>query len=167
MKTSIVAYDRNRVIGHHGAIPWMGNMRADARYFREMTIGHPVIMGRGTYESMGRLLPNRPNIIVTSQPISIRDATVVRTLPEAYQVAQAMDETVFVIGGGQIYEAAMDDVDVIYATEIDASTKGDVYFPAIDPTVWRETSREHHAPDSENSYSYDFVIYSRIESPVS
>ncbi len=162
MKASIVAYDRNRTIGNHGEIPWQGKMRADAHYFRDMTSGHPVIMGRGTYEAMGRLLPNRQNVIVTSQELDIDGAVVVRTLDEAYSIAGALDETVFVIGGGQIYEAAMNDVDTIYATEIDAHTDGDVHFPAIDLNIWRETKREHHDTDDKNIYSYDFVTYERI-----
>ena len=161
MIASIAAYDRNRTIGSNGHIPWQGKMRADARFFRDMTLGHPVIMGRGTYESMGRLLPNRLNIIVTSHNSSIPDAIVVSSLPEAYDKAQASDEQAFVIGGGQIYTAAMDDIDRIYATEIDAHTDGDAHFPAIDPAKWHEISREHHEADEQNIYDYDFVIYER------
>lgn len=159
MIASIVAYDHNRTIGNHGEIPWQGKMRADARYFRDMTLGHPVIMGRGTYEAMGRLLPNRPNIIVTSHELTVDGAIVVKSLPEAYQEAAKLDETIFVIGGGQIYEAAMSDIDTIYATEIDARTDGDAHFPAIDTSKWRETSREHHMADEQNIYDYNFVIY--------
>nr|AIA15748.1 Dihydrofolate reductase [uncultured bacterium] len=162
MKASIVAYDHNRTIGDHGEIPWQGKMRGDAHYFRDMTSGHPVIMGRGTYEAMGRLLPNRQNIIVTSQDLDIDGAVTVHTLDEAYSIAQTLDEKVFVIGGGQIYDAAMNDVDIIYATEIDASTDGDVHFPVIDPTIWRETAREHHEADEKNIYDYDFITYERI-----
>lgn len=162
MIASIVAYDHNRVIGSQGEIPWQGKMRADAHYFRDMTTGHPVIMGRGTYEAMGRLLPNRQNIVVTHQNLDIDGAIVVSTLDEAYKIADALDDTIFVIGGGQIYTAAMNDVDVIYATEIDAYTEGDAHFPAIDPKVWRETQREHHESDEKNTYDYDFVVYERI-----
>lgn len=161
-KAAIVAYDHNRTIGNHGEIPWQGQMKSDSLYFRDMTLGHPVIMGRGTYEAMGRLLPKRQNIIVTSQDIDIDGAVVVHTLDEAYSIAGALDEKVFVIGGGQIYDAAMSDVDTIYATEIDARTDGDAHFPAIDLSVWRETKREHHDADDENIYAYDFVTYERI-----
>lgn len=161
MIASIVAYDHNCTIGNHGDIPWQGAMRADAHYFRDMTTGHPVVMGRGTYEAMGRLLPNRHNIIVTHQDVDIDGATVVGSLQEAYRVAQALDEQVFVIGGGTIYEAAMDTIDTIYATEIDAYTDGDAHFPAIDPGIWRETKREHHEKDDKNVYDYDFVTYER------
>lgn len=159
MIASIVAYDHNRTIGNHGDIPWQGQMKSDSRYFRDMTLGHPVIMGRGTYEAMGRLLPNRPNIIVTHQDLSVDGAIVVHSLDEAYDAARALDETIYVIGGGQIYEAAMDSIDRIYATEIDAHTDGDAHFPAIDPAKWRETYREHHEKDDENIYDYDFVTY--------
>lgn len=161
MIASIVAYDHNRTIGSHGDIPWQGKMRADAHYFRDMTTGHPVIMGRGTYEAMGRLLPNRPNIIVTSHDLSVNGGIVVKTLEEAYREAGKLDETIFVIGGGQIYEAAMNDINTIYATEIDAYTDGDAHFPVIDPAKWHETSREHHDADDKNVYNYDFVTYER------
>nr|AIA13978.1 Dihydrofolate reductase [uncultured bacterium] len=161
MKAAIVAYDHNRTIGKQGDIPWQGNMRADAHYFRDMTTSHPVIMGRGTYEAMGRLLPNRPNIIVTHGDLEIEGAAVAHTLEEAYQAA-GDDELVFVIGGGQIYELAMDSIDRIYATEIDAYTDGDAHFPAIDSAKWREIKREHHEADEKNIYNYDFVTYERI-----
>lgn len=161
MKAAIVAYDHNRTIGNHGNIPWQGKMRADAHYFRDMTLGHPVIMGRGTYEAMGRLLPKRQNIIVTHQNLHIDGAVVVGSLEDAYRVADALDEMVFVIGGGKIYESAMNDIDIIYATEIDAHTRGDARFPAIDLSIWRETKREHHEADEQNIYAYDFVTYSR------
>lgn len=162
MIASIVAYDHNRTIGSQGEIPWQGKMRADAHYFRDMTTGHPVIMGRGTYEAMGRLLPNRQNIIVTHQNLDVDGAIVVSSLEDAYKIAQVLDEQVYVIGGGQIYESAMSDVDTIYATEIDADTDGDAHFPAIDPSIWRETKREHHGKDEKNIYDYDFVVYDRI-----
>ncbi len=161
MIASIVAYDHNRTIGNHGDIPWQGKMRADAQYFRDMTLGHPVIMGRGTYESMGKPLPERTNIIVTSRDLFVGGGIVVKSLDEAYEAAMRLDDTIFVIGGGQIYEAAMDKIDTIYATEIDAHTDGDAHFPAIDPTKWRETSREHHIADEQNIYDYDFVTYKR------
>ncbi len=154
MIASIVAYDRNRTIGNHGDIPWQGKMRADARYFRDMTLGHPVIMGRGTYEAMGRLLPGRTNIIVTHHNLSVDGGIIVRSLDEAYEAARKLDGKVFVIGGGQIYEAAMETIDTIYATEMDAHTEGDAHFPVINPTIWREISREHHDADEQNSYDY-------------
>lgn len=162
MIASIVAYDRNRTIGNHGDIPWQGKMRADARYFRDMTLGHPVIMGRGTYEAMGRLLPGRPNIIVTHHNLSVDGGIIVKSLQDAYREANKFDDTVFVIGGGQIYEAAMETIDTIYATEMDAHTEGDAHFPVIDPTKWHETSREHHAADEQNIYNYDLVVYERM-----
>nr|AIA15562.1 Dihydrofolate reductase [uncultured bacterium]AIA15768.1 Dihydrofolate reductase [uncultured bacterium] len=161
MKASIVAYDHNRTIGNHGDIPWQGKMKSDSRYFRDTTMGHPVIMGRGTYEAMGRLLPKRLNIIVTRGELAVEGAIVVHTLEEAYRAANG-DDKVFVIGGGQIYQAAMDSIDMIYATEIDAHTDGDAHFPVVDPSVWREVKRQHYDPDEQNVYAYDFVVYERI-----
>lgn len=159
MIASIVAYDLNHTIGNHGSIPWQGKMRADAHYFRDMTLGHPVIMGRGTYEAMGRLLPNRQNIIVTHSDLAVDGATVVHDLESAYAAADG--DEIYVIGGGQIYEAAMDNIDRIYATEINAHTDGDTHFPAIDHKIWHETAREHHETDEQNVYAYDFVTYER------
>lgn len=157
----IVAYDNNRVIGNHGDIPWQGKMRTDSRYFRDMTLGHPVIMGSKTYLAMNRLLPNRPNIILTRDKLSVEGAVVVHTLEEAFRVAEKLDELVFVIGGGHVYEAALNMVDAIYATEIDASNEGDALFPQLDPLKWVETKRDHHEADEKNTYNYDFVTYKR------
>lgn len=161
MIASIVAYDHNRTIGNHGDIPWQGKMRADAHYFRDMTTGHPVIMGRGTYEAMGRLLPNRPNIIVTHRDLEVDSAVVVNSLDDAYKEAEKLDDMIYVIGGGQIYEAAMENIDRIYATEIDAHAEGDAHFPVIDLSIWHETNREHHEKDEQNIYNYDFVTYDK------
>jgi len=162
MKAMIVAYDQGRVIGSKGELPWQGKMRRDAHYFRDMTSGHPVIMGRKTYESMGRLLPNRLNIIVTRDDISVEGAVVVHTLEDAFEHAKKEDEIIFVIGGAQIYAAALDFVDTIYATEIKAETKGDAFFPAIDMSKWRETNRDEYMRDEQNIYNYAFVTYERI-----
>lgn len=162
MIASIVAYDQNRTIGNHGNIPWQGNMRTDAHYFRDMTVGHPVIMGRGTYDAMKRLLPNRLNIIVTSRQLDAPGAIVVHSLEEAYRKGGELDDIVFVIGGGKVYKSAMDSIDIIYATEINAHTHGDAHFPTIDTKVWRETNRDHHEADSKNIYDYDFVTYERM-----
>lgn len=150
--TLIAAKAANGVIGKGGKLPW--NYPEDLRHFKEATKGHTVIMGRKTYESIGRPLPNRKNIVVSST-LQSPDVTVVPSLKEAFQECLE-DEEVFIIGGQNIYQEALDNhvVDKMLITEIKQAYEGDVFFPEIEDT-WRETSRESHA-------EFDFVTYVRI-----
>jgi dihydrofolate reductase len=160
MKYIIVAYDQNRVIGVRGMLPWQGKMPADMRHFREATSGQAVIMGRKTFESIGRPLPNRQNIVVTHQAITIDGVTVVGSLQEAYDVVESGRET-YVIGGGQIYQQALMDVDVVLATEIKARFEGgDAFFPQLG-SEWAVTDREDFAADDMNAYDYSFITYTK------
>ncbi len=159
MKSIIVAYDKNRGIGAANDLLWVRDLPADLRHFKEMTTGHTIIMGRKTYESLGRPLPNRHNIVISRDMTPVPGVTVVRNLEEAYAVSTSPD--IFIIGGGQIYQLAIDGVDRILATEVDASFKADVFFPAVNPAVWIEVAREHHQKDDLNKYNYDFVSYER------
>lgn len=159
MKSIIVAYDKNRGIGAANDLLWTRDLPADLRHFKEVTTGHTIIMGRKTYESLGRPLPNRHNIVISRDMEPTSGITVVRNLEEAYAAATSPD--VFVIGGGQIYQLAIDGVDRILATEVDAIFKADVFFPAVNPAVWIEIGREHHEKDDLNKYNYDFVVYER------
>jgi dihydrofolate reductase len=156
----IVATDENGVIGNKGAIPW--NMPADMDYFRQKTLSHPIIMGRKTYESIGRLLPNRPNIIITrDENINIRGAEVVQTIEEAIEKAKAYgDEEIFIIGGEAIYKLAMPYIDRIYLTKIHAEVEGDKYFK-FDPSGWKETSRQAHPAGEKNQYAYEFLVFDK------
>jgi len=161
MKSVVVAYDKNFGIGAHNDLLWQRNLPADLRHFKEITTGHAIIMGRKTYESIGRPLPHRQNIVLSREDETIEGVDVVHSLDEAYAVIEAGKEA-FVIGGGQIFSLAFDTIDRIYATEVDASfDQADVFFPAIDPAVWKEIAREHHDADEQNLYAYDFVIYDR------
>lgn len=157
MKCIVVAYDDNRVIGGNNTMPWQGLMSADMRHFKELTMGKTVIMGRKTYESIGGPLPYRQNIVVSRQDIEYEDAEVVHSLAHAYASAQ---NDIAVIGGGEIYNMALVDADVVYATEIHTISHGDVYFPKL-PIAWVETSREDHAADEDNKYSYSFATYTK------
>lgn len=160
MKYIIVGYDRNRVIGANNTLPWAGNMKTDMRRVRKLTTGNAIIMGRNTYESIGRALPNRQNIVITHRPFQADGVEVVSSLEDAYaRVESGRDAYIF--GGEQIYKLALDTVDHIYATEIDTVVeKGEVYFPPLDNS-WHEVSREHHEKDDENDFVFDFVNYSR------
>lgn len=137
-------------------------MPTDMRHFKLLTFNQAVIMGYKTLESMRRPLPDRQNIVISRKPMEIEGATVVTTLDEAYNAVEPGREA-WVIGGGQIFALAMDSLDRIYATEVDGDfPRADVFFPAIDRTVWREISREHHEADERNAYAFDFVTYERI-----
>lgn len=153
----IVATDRNNGIGIDNTLPW--RLPEDLAFFKRTTSGHQIIMGRKTFDSIGRPLPNRRNIVVTRNPGWTHEG-VERTgsLEEAVQLAG--DGDVFVIGGAQIYVDAIKVADQLIVTEIDAVYNCDAFFPAIDPAVWVETSRERHH-SATNGWDYSFVIYQR------
>lgn len=162
MKSIVVAYDQKRGIGASNDLLWLPDIPADLKHFRELTTGNAVIMGRKTFDSIGRPLPNRQNIVISRQAVAADGVHVVNSLQAAYDAVD-MDKDAMVIGGGQIYELAMDSVDRIYATEVqDTFVAADVFFPSLDPTKWREISREHHGADERNKYDFDFVVYDRI-----
>lgn len=154
----IVAYASNRVIGRDNALPW--RLRGDLAHFKRTTLGHPIVMGRKTWESLGRPLPGRQNIVVTRDPAyAAEGATVVHTLEDALAAAGDAGQ-VFVIGGAQIYAAALDRADTLIATEVHAEVPGDAWFPPLPAGQWRESSREPQPP--EDGLGYDFVTYDRI-----
>lgn len=161
MNHLIVAYDNNRIIGSQGEMPWAGNMPEDMRRFRELTTGNSVIMGRKTFESIGRPLPNRQNIIITRQlGLVAENALIVHSLEEAYDAAHF---DTFVIGGGEVYRQALDTIDIIHATEINMDAQGDVTFPELDPLVWATYDHREFAGDARNMYDYSFVTYKKVQ----
>lgn len=162
MKSIVVAYDKNYGIGADNDLLWLHDLPADLKHFKELTTGGAVIMGRRTYESIGRPLPNRRNIVISRQPLEFDGVTVVDSLEKAYAAADPDEET-FVIGGGQIYQLAMDSIDRIYATEVREEFPAQVFFPPVDSSIWKEVARDHHAADKKNKYDFDFVTYDRIE----
>jgi dihydrofolate reductase len=154
----VVAVAENRVIGKENKLIW--HLPADLKYFKQLTSGHPIIMGRKTYESIGRPLPNRTNIVITRQAdFKAEGCLVANSLTDALMLAQQLDENIYVIGGAEIYKQAMFLADTIYLTEVHHSFEGDTFFPEIDTILWEETAREDHQPDEKNAYAYSFVTY--------
>lgn len=156
----IVGYDRNRAIGVGGKLPWEGQLKSDMRHVRDLTTGNAIIMGRKTFDSIGRALPKRQNIVITHRPFEAENITVVDSLDNAYDAVEDGRDA-YIFGGSHIYELALPTVEQIDATEIDAETEGaDVFFPALG-NEWYEVSREHHDADDDNAYPFDFVTYRR------
>ena len=162
--SAIVAAARNRVIGKDNQIPWY--LSSDLKYFKRMTLGHHIIMGRKSFESIGRPLPKRTNIIITRDPYYVASGCLVaRSLTEALSMAADNEETeVFIIGGGQIYNLSLDQLDKIYLTEVDAEPEGDVYFPDFKVEEWTLLSSESHPADEKNDHAYTFKVYERMAS---
>lgn len=152
----IVAASENNVIGNKGQLPW--KQAADFQRMKELTMGHPLIMGRKTHESIGRVLPGRRNIVITHQTMHFPGCEVVTSLDEALASVQNEQEA-FIFGGGEIYKQAMSKADKIYLTRVHATIEGDAYFPVIDLAQWKEISRKDHPADAENQYSYSFIEY--------
>ena len=140
MLSLIVAASRNGVIGAGNKLPW--HLPADLKRFKQLTMGHPILMGRKTFESIGKPLPGRTNIVITRQEgFQACGATVAHSLEEALQICEGQEE-VFVIGGAEIYKQALPLADRIYLTRVDADFEGDTFLPALDPARWKETARE-------------------------
>ena len=163
MTAIIVAYDTNLAIGKHGDLPWGRALPGDLAHFRKLTRGGSVIMGRRTFESIGKKpLPERENIVISSRPTGVEKVLTAMDLESALALARY---PVFIIGGAQVYAAALKhpDIDTIYATEVEASfPDANTFFPKINTAVWREVDRQHHPKDEKNRYNFDVVTYTRI-----
>lgn len=161
IKSIIVAESINHVIGKEGRLPW--HMPADIKHFRNTTMGHHVIMGRKTFESIAHGLPGRIIIVLTQQPdYQAKNATVVTSFESACQVAQQANETeVFIAGGAAIYKEALDWVDKIYLTRIEAEIIGDAFFPPLNEQDWIKLSSIYHPPDIHHAHAYDFIELKR------
>jgi dihydrofolate reductase len=155
----VVAMDRQRVIGHQGKLPW--HLPEDLKRFKALTMGHSIILGRKTHESIGRLLPGRRSVIVTRQKdYLVPGALVVHSVDDALAACAREDEA-FVIGGAEIYRQALPSADRIYLTEVQERHPGDTWFPEIDAGDWREAGREQLAPASGGAAAA-FVTLERI-----
>lgn len=157
---AIVAIAADGAIGRQGEL--LCHLPADMKHFKEVTMGHSIIMGRKTFESFPRRpLPGRQNIVITRNAgWQYPGVTVAHDLNEA--IAAAETDTVFIIGGAQIYELALPLVDVLHLTRIHARwASADVYFPALNMDEWQEVSREHHESDHRNAYEFDFITLKR------
>lgn len=160
--SAIVAIDKNSVIGKDDDIPW--HLPADLKYFKRRTLNHHIIMGRKTFESIGRPLPKRTNIIVTRNPFFVAsNCLVAGSLQEAIDLARNNGEDeAFIIGGGTIYEQAMPLINRLYLTAVDTIVEdGEVFFPEVDPAVWEEVHSEAHQPDEKNPHAYNFKVLER------
>lgn len=155
----MVAMDRHRLIGVEDRLPW--RLPADMRRFRRLTMGKPVVMGRLTHESIGKVLPGRLNIVLSGNPeYRAPGCEVAASLDEAIRRAGEADE-IMIIGGARLYADALPRAGRIYLTLVHGSFEGDVYFPEFDEAEWREVSREDHTGDEEAPCSYSFVVLER------
>ena len=149
-RSLVVAMARNRVIGRDNALPW--RLPADLAHFRKVTMGHPIVMGRRTYESIGKPLPGRKNIVVTrNRAFQAPGCTVVPSLEAAWEAAGDADE-VCVIGGTSLFEETLPIADVIHLTEVEADVPGDTYFPPFDRGAWREKEIARQPADARHAY---------------
>jgi dihydrofolate reductase len=162
LKSIIVAVAKNGVIGKDNRLPW--HLPADLRYFKTMTTGHTILMGRKNYESIGRPLPNRINIILTTnKAYRAEGCIVVNNIADAVAIAHENQETeLFVCGGAMLYELLLPHCDKLYYTHIDAVIEGDVYFPAWDHTQWNLCNELYRPKDEKNGYDMWFREYEKI-----
>ena len=163
----IVAMANNRAIGKDNQLLW--HLPEDLKYFKRITMGKPIIMGRKTFESIGRALPGRLNIVVTRQADwSHEGVKVVNSIDDAFKLAEAhayidgIDE-VMMIGGEELYKATLPVADKIYLTRVDANIEGDAFFPEIDQQHWQEVSRETFSASEANPYDYAFCVLKRVD----
>ncbi len=158
----IVAMDRRGLIGDNNSLPWL--LPADLRYFNKLTMGNTLLMGRKTYESIGRPLPGRKNIVVTSNAYyHVDGCTVASSLERALCVVSNDTKEIMVIGGASLYQQCLPIVNRIYITHVNAELEGNIWFPNWDKKQWKEIKRENHASDDKNKYSYSFVVYDKIK----
>jgi dihydrofolate reductase len=157
----IAAVADNGVIGRDGGLPW--HLPADLKRFKKLTTGRHMVMGRRTWDSIGRRpLPGRPTIVVSRDPAFVAEgARVARSLEEALELAAGADE-VFVAGGQAIYWEALPVADRVYLTRVHASFEGDTFFPAFDASAWRVVVEERHEADEKNPHAHTFRVYERV-----
>ncbi len=156
----IAALAKNRVIGIENRLPW--RLPEDLAHFKALTLGHPVLMGRKTFESLGRPLPGRTNIVITRNPDYCRDGCVVAgSIPDALALCRDVGE-IFFIGGAELYAQAIPLADRLYLTEVDIEVEGDAWFPDFERAAFRETARAAHIGEKGDPLRFDFVVYDRV-----
>jgi len=160
MKLSLIAaVSRNNVIGKDNKMPW--HLPADLQFFKTTTMGKPIIMGRKTWESLGRILPGRRHIVVTrNKGYTAEGVEIVHSTDAALKQASNVDEAI-IIGGAHLYEEMLPHTDRLYLTEIDAEFEGDTFFPEWDKDRWKMVSSDVHSADEKNPFPYRFVVYER------
>ena len=160
MITIIAAIAENNALGKDNDLIW--HLPADLKRFKKVTTGHHILMGRNTFESIGKPLPNRTTVVITrNKDYFIEGCLTVNSVEEAIKLARSNDDEVFIIGGAQIYKHAMDNdlIDKLDITIVNEEFEADVFFPEIDMTIWKEVSREDFKADEKNKYDYSFVSY--------
>ncbi len=158
IKTIVVAISENNAIGKNNQLLWY--LPADLKHFKQITTGHTVVMGRKTFDSVGKPLPNRRNIIITRQKISIEGCEVASSINEAFALC-ADEQEVFIVGGAEIYRQSIHLTDRIYLTIVHQKFDADSYFPEFNYNEWVETEREDHEPDEKNKLAYSFITLQR------
>lgn len=161
MISLIWAMDENRVIGYHNQLPW--RLPEDLKFFKRMTLGHPIAMGRKTYESIGKPLPGRENIVISrDENYDPEGCTVMHSIDDLLAFAtENKSEEVFVIGGSEIFKEVLPHADKLYLTMIHHQFEGDTFFPVFDIDKWELETRENGKKDEKNPYDYEFLIYKR------
>lgn len=160
MITLIVAMGKNREIGRDNQLLW--HLPKDLKHFKEKTSNHPIIMGRKTYESIGKPLPNRTNIVISRKNDWFEEGIlIVGSIKEALKFAQKIDENVFVIGGGNIYEQTIDLAQKLEITLVDAVLEADTFFPKVDEKIWQKTNEECHEKDEKNQFDFCFQTWEK------
>jgi len=158
----IVAKSKNNVIGIKNQLPW--HLSDDLKHFKKITLNHPIIMGRKTYESIGRPLPQRTNIIITrNSDYQVDGSIVVSSLQKAIELASSKnEEEIFIIGGGELFKETISLANKIYLTEVDVILEGDAFFPSIDSSEWKEIKRLDFKKDSTNEYDFSIIELVKI-----
>ncbi|MDJ0813495.1 MAG: dihydrofolate reductase [Woeseiaceae bacterium] len=159
MISLIVAASTNNVIGNKGDLPW--RLSDDLKRFKALTMGKPIVMGRKTYESIGRPLPGRQNIVITRQEDLVAEGCDVVASPEAAIEAAGDADEIMIIGGSHIYSVFLPIADRIYLTRVQADVDGDAFLPPVDEREWRLTSSVSHAADADNDYASKFIVLDR------
>ncbi|PEZ08067.1 dihydrofolate reductase [Bacillus sp. AFS018417] len=160
MISLLVAMDKNRLIGKDNQLPW--HLPADLAYFKKVTMGHPIIMGRKTFESIGRPLLGRTNIILTrNKNYEMEGCEVIHSIDDVQKMDEQMNEEIFVIGGAEIFKEVLPFADRLYITKIEEVFEGDTFFPEINYDQWKEISVEQGVTDEKNPYTYAYHVYGK------
>jgi len=155
----IAAMDKNRLIGADNTMPW--HLPADFKYFKEVTMGKPIIMGRKTFESIGKPLPGRLNIVISRSGFSAQGVTSVDSIGAALKAVSNVEE-VMIIGGANIYQQMIDKADRMYLTHVNAVCEGDTWFPEFDESRWNTVEEKSGVADEKNNYSFKIIKYERM-----
>lgn len=163
IKTIVVAASENNVIGVHNTLPW--HLPDDLKFFKKVTLGKPVLMGRKTFESLGRPLPKRLNIVLSRQPLVLPEGVLhFYTCEEAIaHLEQLQAEEVCVIGGGVVFREALKDIDQVYLTRVHTSMEGEVFFPQLEQADWELVWEEFHPADEQHAFSFTFQQFKRVQ----